>query len=152
MPTSKDLLRYANLLALFVLLLPVFIYPAYLLEGLGQPIFIPDGEKVHLVPRLLLLALTALMGWRFWRAKGLFGGLLLGYMAPVILSTLNTSDPGGWAFLLFGPKARMDGPVYQALLVLLGLAAYNALRLQVALMERLLWALVVAGSVQAVLV
>ncbi len=152
MPTLRDVHRYGSLLAFFVFLLPIFVYPAYLFEGVGQPVFIPNGEQVHLIPRLFLLFLVALMGWRFWRIRGLFGGLLLGYIAAATISTLSAGDPGGWAFSLFGSKARMDGLVYQGLLVLLGIAAYNTLKLNTGLTNRLLWSLVAAGSFQAILV
>ncbi len=144
--------RFINLLSIFVVLLPIFIYPAYLIEGIGKPIFIPDGEKVHLVPRLLLIGIVAILGWRFWGTRGLFSGLLAGFAITVVVSSLNANDPAGWTFTIFGPKQRMDGLVYQLLLVTLGIAAYGAICQSPHLLPRLLWALLVSGVMQALLV
>lgn len=144
--------RFVNLLCVFVVLLPIFIYPAYLIEGTGKTVFIPDGEKVHLIPRLLLIGIVAILGWRFWGSKGLFSGLLVGFAITVVVSSLNANDPAGWIFTIFGPKQRMDGLVYQLLLVALGIAAYGAIRQAPHLLARLLWALLASGVLQALLV
>lgn len=152
MQTQIHAKRYIYLLCCLIVLLPIFIYPAFLFEGIGQPIFIPDGEKVHLVPRLLLIGVVTILGWRFWGTRGLFSGLLIGFAITVVASSLNASDPAGWVFTIFGPKARMDGLLYQLALVALGIAAYGAVRQAPHLLPRVLWALLAAGVLQAVLV
>lgn len=151
-PTQQHPVRYIHLLSVFIVLLPVFIYPAYLIEGIGQTVFIPNGEKVHLIPRLLLIGLVAILGWRFWGTRGLFPGLLVGYAITVLVSSLNARDPAGWVFTIFGAKQRMDGLLYQWLLVALGIAAYGAIGRVPGLLPRVLWALLASGVVQALLV
>ncbi len=146
--------RYAWLLAIFLGVYPFVIYPTFLMEvGLGKAgVFSPDGEKAHLIPRLSLLSGVALLGWRFWRVRGLFAGLLLGEAFFVLASSLNATDPAGWVYTLFGPKNRMDGLIYHLMLMGLGLAAYQALRVYPEGLPRLLWAVWGAGVGQAVLV
>lgn len=145
-------IRYINLLCVFIVLLPIFIYPAYLVEGIGRPIFIPNAETVHLIPRLLLVGAVAILGWRFWSTRGLFSGLLAGFAITVLVSSLNANDPAGWTFTLLGGKQRMDGLVYQFLLVALGIAAYGAIRQSPHLLPRILWALLLSGVLQAFLI
>lgn len=149
---QQHLIRFINLLCVFVVLLPIFIYPAYLIEGIGKPVFIPDGEKIHLIPRFLLVGVVAILGWRFWGTRGLFSGLLVGFAITVLASSLNANDPAGWIFTIFGPRQRMDGLIYQFLLVALGIAAYGAMRQVPHLLPRILWALLASGVLQAFLV
>ncbi len=151
-PSQADSERYVVLLSLFIVILPLLIYPAYLIEGRGKPVFIPNPETVHLVPRLILLLIVALLGWRFWMARDLFPRLLLGFGITVVISSFNTNDPAGWVFTIFGPKIRMDGLLYQLALIALGIAAYGAIRQSPHLLPRLLWALLISGVLQALLV
>lgn len=143
---------FVNLLCVFVVLLPIFIYPAYLVEGVGKPVFIPNAEAVHLIPRLILIIVVTLLGWRFWDTRGLFSGLLLFFAVTVVLSSLNANDPAGWVFTVFGSKARMDGLIYQLALAALGIATYGAIRHSPQLLPRILWALLASGVLQAFLV
>ncbi|MBO1437619.1 hypothetical protein [Meiothermus sp. CFH 77666] len=144
--------RYIDLLSVFIILLPIFIYPAFMFEGKSNSIFIPNPETVHLIPRLLLIFAVAILGWRFWFTKGFFPTLLWGFAITVVISSLNAHDPAGWVFTTFGPKIRMDGLLYQLALVVLGIAAYGAIRQSPHLLPRLLWALLVSGILQALLV
>jgi len=152
MQFHTDAKRYIYLLQVLVMLLPIFVYPAFLFEGIGKPVFIPDGEKVHLIPRLLLVGVVAILGWRFWGTRGLFSSLLVGFAITVLASSLNANDPAGWTFIIFGPKQRMDGLIYQFLLVALGISAYGALLKAPHLLPKLLWALLASGILQASLV
>jgi O-antigen ligase len=149
---EEQRVRFINLLSLFIVLIPIFIYPAYLVEGVGKPVFIPNAEAVHLIPRLILIGVVTILGWRFWGTRGLFSGLLIGFAITVVLSSLSANDPAGWVFTIFGPKARMDGLIYQFLLVALGIAAYGALRQAPHLLPRILWALLASGVLQSLLV
>lgn len=148
---STHATSYVLLLSIFVLVYPLAVYPAFLLDWAGQSTFVPNPELVHSIPRLLLLSVVSLLGWRFWQAHNAFSLLLLAFAVLVAASSLNANDPEGWNFTIWGPNRRMDGLVYQLLLVGLGVAVYGALLQAPERVATLQWSLLISGIIQTTL-
>jgi O-antigen ligase len=120
--------RFAAALSVGVLVYPICVFPQYLLAHPQGELFFPRPEAIHLVPRLALLSMLAVLGWRLWNLNGLFSWLILANLLTISLSSLLAGDPDGWSFTLGGPLERMDGLYYHFLLSGIALAAYTVFR------------------------
>ena len=142
--------RFSRLLLIFAFLLPITLFPERLFDH--SAVYIPQPELIHGWPRLCLLGIVALAGWRFWRFDNVFAHLLLGYLGLVVLGALNARDPDGLLYALIGPWSRMDGVYYQVAVVLLSIATFQVFKLHPWLTHTLLQVILLSGVIQATLI
>ncbi len=152
----KDMDAGSALLVGFVALFPLVFIPGALF--LSPPV-IDDTwrtqamEQFFFLPKLLVLCVLGLLALlesrkRSWRS--VWVGLLVAHFALVVFSALNAHDT--ITYVLLGGQQRMDGVIYQAALVMIGVFAYQTFTRDKSGIPKVLMAFVGAGTVQAVLV
>ncbi len=114
------------LLLLFLILYPLLFYPQYLVAMVWEHkgIYFSNGELVYYIPRLIALLLLAGLTWRAWTLAGWFPKILLANALWITFVTVLHPDPDGLWYTLGGNLDRLDGLVYQLLLVGVGMTAY----------------------------
>ncbi len=126
-PLSRSKVSDRVVFLVFLVAYPLLVYPQYLIEMVWQHrgIYFSNGELVYYVPRLVALLFVILLTWRSWTLVGWFPKLLLANAAWIGLVTALHPDPDGLWYTLGGNLNRMDGLVYQILLMGVGMSAYG---------------------------
>lgn len=111
----------------FLVLFPLLIYPQFLVEMVWEHrgIYFSNGELVYYVPRLVAMLLLALLTRRSWTMKGWFPKILVGNAVWISFVTVLHPDADGLWYTLGGNIGRLDGLLYQFLLVGVGMTAYG---------------------------
>ncbi len=152
----KDMNAGSALLVGFVALFPLVFIPGTLF--LSPPV-IDDSwrtqamEQFFFLPKLLVLCvfgLLALLESRKHSWRSVWVGLLVAHFALVVFSALNAHDT--ITYVLLGGQQRMDGVIYQAALVMIGVFAYQTFTRDKSSIPKVLVAFVGVSTVQAVLV
>lgn len=153
---SDDRSNLTFLFAFIVIFPLVFVPWALFVERpgvLSDSIRVDLMERFFYLPKLIVFSLFALLAgletrkgsWRNpWTVLLCLHGLV------VLLSSMNAQDE--LTFMLLGGAQRFDGTVYQVALVLFGVFVFQTLQRTPHGIRWLLHALVIASSVQAVLV
>lgn len=116
-PRPRGEVAWAAVLVVFIASFPFLAVPA------------ASSEDSYLLPRVALLALFGLVGLlvpggaRDHRRFRWLALLLLVHAGLVLVSGVTHPDEDGWVFVLLGADRRVDGLLYQAALVLAGIAA-----------------------------
>lgn len=141
---------------MFMVVFPLVFVPGALFSS---PSIIDDTlraqamEAFFFLPKLMVLCAFGLLALlearrRSWRHAWV--GLLVAYLALVVLSALNAQD--AFSYILLGGQQRLDGVLYQSALVVIGIFAYQVFVRRPDGIPRVIAAFVAAGAVQAGLV
>ena len=145
------------LLVLLILIYPLVFVPGALFSSpppvINDAVRTQMGEQFLFLPKLFVLglfAVLALLESRKHSWRSVWVGLLVAHLVLVGISSLNARDDS--AFTLLGGSQRLDGLIYQATLVIIGIFAYQTLHRHPGWLSRVLFALVGAAVLQSILV
>jgi O-antigen ligase len=144
------------LLVLLILIYPLVFVPGALFSSpppvINDAVRTQMGEQFLFLPKLVVLglfAVLALLESRKHSWRSVWVGLLAAHLVLVGISGLNARDD--IAFTLLGGSQRLDGLIYQATLVIIGVFAYQTLQRHPGWLPRVLFALVGAAVLQSIL-